>query len=186
VHLINNSVHNASWFVVCELEGGTSTGLLMGVKAAFLFFASAVSFCDEEHPEQCMSTFKLVAVCFVVLGAILYYKEPETAAARVGGSGGAASSPGAVGARRDSLAPGKRRVFWRVTRKAGQTVRNVMLSEFSVDDAARRAVRLGRGASAAMANRRRRAVGRRHGPCRRRTQWCGGSPMLWHYGCQCE
>lgn len=41
-HSINNAVHNAAWFVVCELEGSVSTGLLQGVKAAGLFVASAV------------------------------------------------------------------------------------------------------------------------------------------------
>ena len=56
LHIINNALHNGGWFIVCELEGGTSTGLLMGVKAAFLFFGSAVSFCSPEHPEQCMTT----------------------------------------------------------------------------------------------------------------------------------
>ncbi len=39
-HTINNSIHNIAWFVVCELEGGVSTGLLMGVKAASLFFST--------------------------------------------------------------------------------------------------------------------------------------------------
>ena len=33
-HTLNNSIHNLAWFGVCELEGGVSTGLLMGVKAA--------------------------------------------------------------------------------------------------------------------------------------------------------
>ena len=33
-HTLNNAVHNAAWFIVCELEGGVSTGLLMGVKVA--------------------------------------------------------------------------------------------------------------------------------------------------------
>ena len=82
-HTLNNAVHNAAWFIVCELEGGVSTGLLMGVKAAAaflapinqvrigdtsstnrrfikcqaaaLFLASAAFFCDEEHREQASS-----------------------------------------------------------------------------------------------------------------------------------
>ena len=41
-HMLNNGLHNLAWFVICELEGGVSTGLLMGVKAVVLFFASAL------------------------------------------------------------------------------------------------------------------------------------------------
>ena len=57
----NNALHNAAWFLIVELEGGTSTGLLMGVKAVFLFFGSAIAFCSAEHPEQCMTPLKVCA-----------------------------------------------------------------------------------------------------------------------------
>ncbi|KAL3931380.1 MAG: hypothetical protein SGPRY_001146, partial [Prymnesium sp.] len=59
-HILNNAVHNAAWFIVCELEGGVSTGLLMGVKAAMLFFGSAVFFCDDDHSEQCLTKYKIL------------------------------------------------------------------------------------------------------------------------------
>ena len=65
-HCLNNSVHNLAWFVICELEGGVSTGLLMGVKAALLFFASAVFFCDSTHPEQCLTPSKGIATVVVL------------------------------------------------------------------------------------------------------------------------
>ena len=72
-HTINNGVHNAAWFVVCELESGVSTGLLMGVKAAALFLASALFFCNEDHPEQCMTPTKSAATCIVLVGTAVYY-----------------------------------------------------------------------------------------------------------------
>ncbi|KAL1524425.1 hypothetical protein AB1Y20_019320 [Prymnesium parvum] len=72
-HIVNNAVHNAAWFVVCELEGGVSTGLLMGVKAAALFFGSALFFCDEEHSEQCLTTYKFAATVVVLVGTGVYY-----------------------------------------------------------------------------------------------------------------
>lgn len=50
-----------------------STGLLMGVKAAALFLASAACFCDEAHPEQCMTTAKASATVIVLLGTAVYY-----------------------------------------------------------------------------------------------------------------
>lgn len=55
-HTINNGVHNAAWFVVCELESGVSTGLLMGLKAAALFIASAVCFCKYQVISQSART----------------------------------------------------------------------------------------------------------------------------------
>ena len=30
-HTLNNAVHNVAWFVVCELEGGVTTGLLQAI-----------------------------------------------------------------------------------------------------------------------------------------------------------
>jgi drug/metabolite transporter (DMT)-like permease len=82
LHILNNAMHNWAWFTVCELEGGTSTGLLMGVKAAFLFFGSSVSFCSPEHPEQCITVYKLAATTCVCAGAALYYwPEPNSAVA---------------------------------------------------------------------------------------------------------
>lgn len=72
-HAVNNAVHNASWFVVCELEGSVSTGLLMGVKAAGLFIASAICFCDDDHSEQCMTVAKSFAVFIVMVGTMVYY-----------------------------------------------------------------------------------------------------------------
>lgn len=91
-HTLNNGVHNAAWFVVCELESGVSTGLLMGLKAAALFLASAVCFCKDQSPwpekldahrEQCMTPTKVAATCIVLLGTALYYwptKQPPTLA----------------------------------------------------------------------------------------------------------
>ena len=76
-HCLNNSVHNLAWFVICELEGGVSTGLLMGVKAALLFFASAVFFCDSTHPEQCLTPSKGIATVVVLLGTTIYYAPEE-------------------------------------------------------------------------------------------------------------
>jgi drug/metabolite transporter (DMT)-like permease len=73
LHTFNNAFHNWAWFTVCELEGGTSTGLLMGVKAALLFCASAAAFCSPSHPEQCITPLKLGAIASVLLGAVLYY-----------------------------------------------------------------------------------------------------------------
>ena len=72
-HTINNGVHNYAWFVVCELESGVSTGLLMGVKAATLFLASAICFCDEAHTEQCMTPAKASATAIVLVGTGVYY-----------------------------------------------------------------------------------------------------------------
>ena len=72
-HTVNNGVHNAAWFVVCELESGVSTGLLMGVKAAALFLASALFFCNEDHPEQCMTPSKSTATAVVLFGTAVYY-----------------------------------------------------------------------------------------------------------------
>ena len=72
-HTINNGVHNYAWFVVCELESGVSTGLLMGVKAATLFLASAICFCDEAHSEQCMTPAKASATAIVLFGTGVYY-----------------------------------------------------------------------------------------------------------------
>ena len=72
-HMLNNAVHNAAWFVVCELESGVSTGLLMGVKAAALFLASAVCFCDEDHTEQCLTPKKSLATAVVLIGTAVYY-----------------------------------------------------------------------------------------------------------------
>jgi len=73
-HMLNNSAHNLAWFVVCELEGGVSTGLLMGLKAAFLFFFSAAFFCDELlHPEQCLTPAKLTGTVVVLVGTAVYY-----------------------------------------------------------------------------------------------------------------
>lgn len=83
LHIINNAMHNWAWFTVCELEGGTSTGLLMGVKAAFLFFGSSVSFCSPEHPEQCLTRYKLAAVVCVISGASMYYMPSGTDKSRV-------------------------------------------------------------------------------------------------------
>ena len=72
-HCLNNSAHNVSWFTVCELEGGVSTGLLMGIKAASLFFFSALFFCSPDHPEQCMTILKLISTIVVVAGTGIYY-----------------------------------------------------------------------------------------------------------------
>lgn len=81
-HTLNNGLHNAAWFVVCELESGVSTGLLMGLKAAALFVASSVCFCKsqspwpellEEHSEQCMTSTKTLATAIVLTGTALYY-----------------------------------------------------------------------------------------------------------------
>lgn len=72
-HTLNNGVHNYAWFVVCELEDGVSTGLLMGVKAAALFFFSAMSFCDAAHPEQCLTAAKVTATVTVMVGTCVYY-----------------------------------------------------------------------------------------------------------------
>ena len=70
-------MHNLAWFVICELEGGVSTGLLMGVKAALLFFASAVFFCDSTHPEQCLTPSKGIATVVALLGTTIYYAPEE-------------------------------------------------------------------------------------------------------------
>ncbi len=81
-HTINNGVHNAAWFVVCELESGVSTGLLMGLKAAALFLASALCFCKDQspwpdlldyHKEQCMTRTKAGATAVVLFGTAVYY-----------------------------------------------------------------------------------------------------------------
>ena len=81
-HTVNNGVHNAAWFVVCELESGVSTGLLMGLKAAALFVASALCFCREQspwpnalepHDEQCMTQLKVGATAVVLCGTAVYY-----------------------------------------------------------------------------------------------------------------
>ena len=72
-HLLSNAVHNLAWFATCELEGGVSTGLLMGVKAVILFFASSLCFCNPHRPEQCMSIAKGLATGVVLLGTTLYY-----------------------------------------------------------------------------------------------------------------
>ena len=66
-------MHNLAWFVVCELEGGVSTGLLMGIKAVMLFFASALFFCDDAHSEQCLTPLKAIATAVVLLGTVIYY-----------------------------------------------------------------------------------------------------------------
>ena len=58
---------------MCELEGGVTTGLLQGVKAALLFVASALSFCSPDHPEQCYTLPKLGATATVLLGTCIYY-----------------------------------------------------------------------------------------------------------------
>ena len=89
-HMINNAVHNAAWFIVCELESGVSTGLLMGVKAAALFLASALFFCDDAHREQCLTPKKSLATAIVLIGTAVYYwpTEPscDTSACCAGGS----------------------------------------------------------------------------------------------------
>ncbi len=72
-HCLNNSVHNVAWFTVCELESGVSTGLLMGLKAASLFFASAAFFCSSDHPEQCMTLLKFLSTVVVLVGTAVYY-----------------------------------------------------------------------------------------------------------------
>lgn len=72
-HMINNAAHNLSWFIVCELEGGVSTGLLMGLKAAALFFFSALFFCSTDHQEQCLTTYKLGGTAIVLTGTAVYY-----------------------------------------------------------------------------------------------------------------
>lgn len=72
-HTLNNAVHNLAWFNVCELEGGVTTGLLQGVKAALLFVASSAAFCSDEHPEQCYTLPKLGATATVLAGTLLYY-----------------------------------------------------------------------------------------------------------------
>mmetsp|Transcript_5657 Transcript_5657/g.15007 ORF Transcript_5657/g.15007 Transcript_5657/m.15007 type:complete len:475 (-) Transcript_5657:483-1907(-) len=89
-HTINNGVHNAAWFVVCELESGVSTGLLMGLKAAALFVFSALCFCKpqspwpqllDDHREQCMTRMKTFATCIVLVGtAVYYWPEKQTGA----------------------------------------------------------------------------------------------------------
>jgi drug/metabolite transporter (DMT)-like permease len=72
-HMLNNSAHNWAWFVVCELEGGVSTGLLMGLKAAALFFFSALFFCSDDHLEQCLTATKLGGTIIVIGGTAVYY-----------------------------------------------------------------------------------------------------------------
>ena len=89
-HTINNSVHNLAWFYVCELEGGVTTGLLQGVKAALLFVASAACFCSDEHPEQCYTLPKLGATATVLAGTVIYY---ASCPARCTPGGGAAAIP---------------------------------------------------------------------------------------------
>ena len=87
-----------------------STGLLMGVKAAALFLASAAFFCDEAHPEQCLTTAKASATVIVLLGTAVYYwpgdlscehcfprkveATPGSGAAVADGGGGGSSSGG--------------------------------------------------------------------------------------------
>ena len=72
-HTLNNAVHNLAWFYVCELEGGVTTGLLQGVKAALLFVASSAAFCSAAHPEQCYTPAKLGATATVLGGTCIYY-----------------------------------------------------------------------------------------------------------------
>ena len=72
-HTLNNAVHNLAWFYVCELEGGVTTGLLQGVKAALLFVASSAAFCSSAHPEQCYTAPKLGATATVLTGTCIYY-----------------------------------------------------------------------------------------------------------------
>ena len=50
--------------------------LCYAMKAAAIFFFSALSFCTDEHPEQCMSTLKLAATFTVIGGTLLYYAPP--------------------------------------------------------------------------------------------------------------
>lgn len=96
-HTLNNSVHNLAWFYVCELEGGVTTGLLQGVKAALLFVASAACFCSDAHPEQCYTLPKLGATGTVLAGTVIYY---ASCPARCAPGGGAVAIPdgGRVGA----------------------------------------------------------------------------------------
>ena len=58
---------------MCELEGGVTTGLLQGVKAALLFVASSAAFCSTAHPEQCYTPAKLGATLTVLGGTCIYY-----------------------------------------------------------------------------------------------------------------
>lgn len=78
-HTINNWIHNIAWFVICQIEGSVSTGLLQGLKAILLFAASSVAFCHRQE-SQCLTPAKGAATVVVVLGTLVYYSVPSVAA----------------------------------------------------------------------------------------------------------
>jgi len=71
-----SAIHSATFFhSVKYLPGGaTSAGVLKALQAVLVFAATSLSFCVESSPEMCFDYQKMLSLCVVVSGVILFGK----------------------------------------------------------------------------------------------------------------
>ena len=80
-----SAIHSATFFhSVKYLPGGaTSAGILKALQAVLVFAATSLSFCVESSPELCFTTDKMMSLCIVVSGVLLFGKATNEMNSRI-------------------------------------------------------------------------------------------------------
>lgn len=69
-----NAAHLNSCYILLQITESVTLTMLQGLRAVLVFFVSGTLFCSANHPEQCISTRKVICSMVVIAGVITYAK----------------------------------------------------------------------------------------------------------------